>query len=908
LIGQTLAHYRITFAIGAGGMGEVYRATDTKLGREVAIKRLPEAFASDPARLARFEREARLLASLNHPSIAHLYGLETATLPDGTSVRLIAMELVEGEDLAQRLKRGPIPVDEALAIAKQIAEGLEEAHEKGIVHRDLKPANVKVTPDGKVKVLDFGLAKAWEGPGAASSDLSQSPTLAQAGTAAGLILGTAAYMAPEQARGKAIDKRADVWAFGVVLFEMLTGRRLFEGETVSDVLAAVLKTEPEWAALPAATPSRIRGLLRRCLARDPKKRLRDVGEARLVVEEVLAGTAGPEEASPSALVGARAWSERSWMALALLASILAIAFGTLWARSSLRGPGRTPVLRATIPLPPGLQLDGVGSPVLALSRDGRTLAFVARGETGVQGLYVRALDSAEAVLVPGSDTAEGPFFSPDGRWVAFAVGVSLTGGPPPALRKYSLETRLTQTVCPLDDYFGGVWRKDGSILFVGFLPGGLWTVPAKGGAPRPVFERFRHAGREAPMRVGWPDLLPDGRTVLLDDWEAPGESNLVTVDLSSGEMRDLGLRGWGARFLPTGHLVYAGTDGSLMAVPFDVRSLRPSGTPVALAVATAMARNNAPAFAFSDDGTLVRATGYLKGSTREPMRVVAVTAGGSRSVLSPEADLYARGFALSPDGRRIAVSTADDTIWVIDTQRGTRVKLPPAPIVDVLSLRWSPDGRSLLLAAARERGGYGILRRNADGTGSLETLLEAKGESEPVGWAPGTRALFSFVRTMGVEATFMQQDPGAQPRVVFAEAGGVVGASISPDGRYIAFDSGASGDFQVHVRPVSGEGERVTVTASGGRWPVWSRDGRTLFFRRGRQVLAVPATVTGGGIRFGQERAVLEWDVARSFDVGPDGTFYGVEPVPGGAVQTSLEVQTGWFAEVARLTASTAGR
>ncbi len=294
MIGETLSNYRVTAALGAGGMGEVYRATDTKLGRDVALKVLPAAFAADPERLSRFEREARVLASLNHPGIAHLYGFEKATLPDGTEVHFLAMELVEGEDLAERLKRGPVPVDEALAIARQVAEALEEAHEKGIVHRDLKPANVKVTPDGKVKVLDFGLAKAWsgDGPGATSSaDLSQSPTLAHTGTAAGIILGTAAYMSPEQARGKAVDKRADIWAFGVLLYEMLTGGRLFTGETVSDVLAAVLTREPEWAALPPRTPWRVRELLRRCLERTPRQRLHDVGDARLAIEDVLAGRA-----------------------------------------------------------------------------------------------------------------------------------------------------------------------------------------------------------------------------------------------------------------------------------------------------------------------------------------------------------------------------------------------------------------------------------------------------------------------------------------------------------------------------------------------------------------------------------------------------------------------------------------
>ncbi len=627
-------------------MGEVYRATDTKLGREVALKLLPEAFASNPDRLARFEREAKVLASLNHPGIAHLYGFESARLEGGPTAHFLAMELVEGEDLAERLKRGAIPVDEAVAIAKQVAEALEEAHEKGIVHRDFKPSNVKVTPEGKVKVLDFGLATAFtgEGPGAAASaDLSQSPTLARTGTAAGIILGTAAYMSPEQARGKPVDKRTDIWAFGVVLFEMLSGRRLFTGETVSDVLASVLKTEPDWRALPAATPPRIRGMLRRCLARGPKLRLRDIGDARLVLEEALAGAPGEESAPPGSTRPSR---ERTWKALAAASTLLAVAFGALWAGSSRRTSSPTPALRASIPLPEGLHLDGFGPPVLALSRDGRTLAFVARGATGAPRLYVRPLDAAQAVLVPGSDTAEGPFFSPDGRWVAFAVGTSLAGGQPPELRKYSLETQLTQTIGPLEDYFGGVWREDDSILFVGAVPGGLWTVPASGGAPRLLVERFRRGDREEAMRVAWPDLLPDGRTLLLNDANSPAESHLVTVDLASGEMKDLGLRGWGARWVSTGHVVYAGLDASLMAVPFDAKDLRPKGTPVALAPDTALARLNAPAVAFSHTGTLVRATGYLQGSRREPMHAVALTAAGARRLLSAEAALYGRGLAL----------------------------------------------------------------------------------------------------------------------------------------------------------------------------------------------------------------------------------------------------------------------
>jgi serine/threonine-protein kinase len=889
--------------LGAGGMGEVWRARDARLGRDVALKSLPEDFARDPARVGRFDREARLLASLQHPNVAALHGVEEQ---DGA--RYLVLECVEGATLGERLATGPLPIDEAIEVSRQIATGVEAAHEHGVIHRDLKPGNIKITPAGEVKVLDFGLAKAAIGD--ASADLLSSPTLAHTGTAVGVILGTAPYMSPEQARGKVVDRRSDVWSFGCVLFECLTGRVLFAGETVSDVIGRILQTEPDWTALPVATPPRVRELLRRCLARDPKKRLRDIGEARVVLEEIQAGTPEPGTAAPAAVAAAvRPGRERFWMALAALALLTAIALAVMLVRRTKAPPPEAPSLSATIPLPSGLHLDGVGSPVLAVSRDGRTLAFVARGESGPARLYVRGLDSAEVAAVPGSDTAEGPFFSPDGRWVAFAVGVSLVGGQPPELRKYSLETRLTQTICPLEDYFGGAWRKDDSILFVGAHPGGLWTVDARGGVPRLLVERFRQAGRDGVKAMAWPELLPGERTVLLDDWNARARGSIVAVELASGEMKDLGLAGWGARYLPTGHLVYGGAGATLMAVPFDLRTLGATGAPVALASDLAFARNASPALAVSGNGTLVRAAGYLAGSRREPMRLVAGTTSGVTRVLPVDADLYSGSVALSPDGRSLTLGTWDSAVWVIDVLRGTRVKLS-AMQTDLRSLRWSADGRSLLLAGALGGElGCGIFRRSVDGTDAIETVVPpVPAECEPAGWSADGRTLFYFVRAMGAGVTFMRLDPGSSPRVAFEGAAGVVGARVSPNGRFLAFESDSSGDYQVYVHALESDGARVTVTRAGGRWPVWARDGRALFFSRDRKIVSVAVETAGAAIRFGAERTVLEWNATREFDVGADGTLYGIEPVPGAAIQTSLQVQTGWFAEVERLAGAGAKR
>ncbi len=501
----------------------MYRATDTKLGREVALKVLPEAFAADPDRLARFEREAKLLASLNHPGIAHLYGFENDTLADGTTSHVLVMELVEGEDLAVRLKRGPVPVDETIAIAKQVAEALEAAHEKGIVHRDLKPANVKVTPDGKVKVLDFGLAKAWsgDGPGATSSaDLSQSPTLAHTGTAAGIILGTAAYMSPEQARGRAVDRRSDVWAFGVLVYEMLTGRRLFEGETVSDVLAAVLTREPDWQALPPGTPAGLRRVLRRCLERDPKRRLRDVADARLDLEE--APQPGPDE-RPGRERGPGARAGGRWVA-ALVAGIL---LGALAGGLAVLRLGRAPedrVVRLALPLTTGgdaiQQTSGI-----AVSPDGTRVVFRST-QGGRRGLFIRSLDALEPLPIPGSEGGYGPCFSPDGQSVAFfsifggtrqtgLVRARIAGGTPTLVVELpsSAVAGLTFT-CD--------WSEAGHILLAG---------------PSPVVQRVSAAGGEpAPVTALDPAR---GETSHVQPHRLPGSQGLLCVAVSAGGRPDV---------------------------------------------------------------------------------------------------------------------------------------------------------------------------------------------------------------------------------------------------------------------------------------------------------------------------------------------------------------------------------
>ena len=512
--GTRLGPYEILSPLGAGGMGEVYRARDPKLQRDVAIKILPEAVSRDPERLARFQREAQLLAALNHPHIGAIYGLE-----ESGGVEALVLELVEGETLAEKLAGGAMPIDEAVAAARQIGDALEAAHEKGIVHRDLKPANVKITPTGSVKVLDFGLAKALSVDGSAP-DVTRSPTITAAATQAGVVIGTAAYMSPEQARGRPVDKRSDIWSFGVVLYEMLTGRRCFEGETVSDVLASVLRQEIDWSALPPDTPAGVRALLARCLERDPKKRLRDVGDAWIAPEPA----ARPPEAPP-----ARPSRTLAWAAAVVLA--LAAGFGAArW--SSRPAPRDAPrAVHSILPLPAGVQLFGWASPVIGISRDGGTIAFVGVKEGERPGLWVQQLDGSDAVAVPDSGSAEGPFFSPDGQWIGFATDVSsLTmSGKSGALHKHSLATHLTQPLGPIPDFFGASWADDGSIIVAISTTEGLWRFPADGGQPDTSAESVLSNGRSVRRSLRWPQWIGPKQVLLTEGNENPwGEPRCST--------------------------------------------------------------------------------------------------------------------------------------------------------------------------------------------------------------------------------------------------------------------------------------------------------------------------------------------------------------------------------------------
>jgi len=856
-------------------MGEVYRARDSKLGRDVALKILPDRFARDPDRMSRFQREAKVLASLNHPNIAAIHGLE-----DSGSTHALVMELVEGRTLADRIRQGPIPVDEAVRIARQIADALEYAHEHGIVHRDLKPANVKVTADDTVKVLDFGLAKALEGD-IASIDISTSPTISRMATQQGILLGTAAYMSPEQAKGKAVDRRADIWAFGCVLYEMLTGMMAFRGETVTDTLAAVIKEEPDWSKLPASTPMRVRVLLQRCLQKDSKLRLRDIGDARISLDEVISGP--PEDAASLAAAGRPAkqpW--RTWL-LSALAGISLLAAALLAFLYFHQKPPAAQAMRFEIPLPERLN-PNVG---LSLSPDGRKLAFIGTSADGQSRLWVRSIDALDSQPLEGTAGAAGlPFWSPDSRFVAFQLGSSLkkiesAGSPPVAL-------------CDSGGTLGGTWTNDDKIIFG--TPVGLMQVSALGGAASPIttggaavapsvlpdghhFVYFREAGPEGTgIYVGSADTQREQQSSrrLLADVSAAVYTH--SSDTAIGYL--LFVRGATA----------LGSAGTLMAQPFDTRRLEMTGEAVPIAEQVSNVT-----FSTSATGALV----YLAGNQGSATAGTRGNVQGQLTWFDREGKLLGaagdpaifRTLVLSPDGKRVAFeradpqNTANRNIWLYDFARGVTTRFTFDSGWDSYAV-WSPDGSRIAFGSYRGEF-FDLYEKTSNLAGDDELLLKSGTHKTPTSWSPDGRFLLFFnpvppshIWVLPLGGAAADRKPIRIDTSEFNEAM----ARFSPDGRWIAYSSDESGKDQIYVRPFdaasigssSSGGAPLTgkwmVSKDGGNAPLWRHDGKELFYMGAGGNLTAVDVSTSGVFQAGVPKTLFKVPAGVVFfDVSPDG-------------------------------------
>ena len=890
--GTRLGPYEVTALLGEGGMGKVWRAHHTGLKRDDALKVLPDAFASDPDRLARFQREAQVLASLNHPNIAHVHGLERA---DG--VQALVMELVEGPTLADRIAQGPIPVDEALPIAKQIAEAMEAAHEQGIIHRDLKPANIKVRPDGTVKVLDFGLAKALEPTGAMSPNVSQSPTIMSPAmmTGVGMLLGTAAYMSPEQARRKAVDKRSDIWAFGCVFYEMLTGKRAFGGEDVTETLASVVKTEPAWDGLPDHLPPVIRVFLRRCLQKNPKQRLQDIGDMRLAMEGAFETAAQPAQ-SPA--VAQPAW--RRPLVVAAVTAVVAVV-GSAFAAWSLWPAIEPPAInRFEYVLPTDQAFRRLGRPVLALSPDGRQFVY----NTG-KGLHLRTMGELQARLIPGTEEdLNSPFFSPDGQSVAYFAFAGTQ------LKRIPISGGASVKIADATNLYGASWGTDGTILFG--QPEGIMRVSANGGTPELVIP-----AREG-EQVDSPQLLPDGESVLFSVTTAGNstrrwdDAQIVVQSLSTGARTVVVQSGSDARYLPTGHLIYA-REESLFAVAFDAatRAIVGSAVPVMQGVARAPdpAGTTATAnYGVSNNGTLVYVAGGLGART-----LVWLDREGRETPLAAPARRYAQA-QLSPDGSRVAVVIEGD-IWVWDNGRGTLTRLT-FDASEEWSPLWTPDGSRIVFATVDK----GIFWKASDGTGESQPLLETKGLAMPSTWAPDGTLLYYLME--GIGRLSMTGAPKGETLLdtKFWE----IRPAVSPDGRWLAYESDESGQFEIYVRPFPNvsSGRWLMSTFGGGVEPHWAPDGRALFYRTsanaGDNQRLMSVTVESKGTAFVAHTPESLFSLAsirlggyvRNYDVAPDGerflftkNFVNVEASreTERSVSSRIIVVENWFEELKRL-------
>ena len=891
-IGRRFGSYEVVMPLGAGGMGEVYRARDSRLGRDVAIKVLPASFVADRERLARFEREARVLAALNDPHIASIYGVEDA---DGATV--LVLELVEGQTLAERIARGPMPIAEALPVAKQIAEALEIAHEQGIVHRDLKPANIKITPTGTVKVLDFGLAKSG---GSSAPERSRSPTITVDGTRGGVLLGTAAYMSPEQARGQSVDKRADVWAFGCVLFEMLTGRIAFPGATVSDHIAAVLERDPDWTLLPESTPPAIRRLLRRCLEKDSGRRLHDIADARIEIDDAIASQDHNAAAAPEDGRGPGHAKRRWTWALACGVSIV-LAVLTTWAIAARRSQAEPPTIRSVVTLPTAVVIPEAIASMIALSPDGRLLAFAALAN-GHSQIFIRPMDALTATPLAGTEgpstgpeVASAPAFSPDGQWLAFAAGG--------ALKKIAISGGAPQQVAAAPGLKSILWTNDGRIIFnsLGELVGavnaepGLISVSANGDSPE-VLTRLDAGSRDKTHRAA--ELLPGGKVLLMEvgttDMSSFDESRIEAVTLATGRRRVLVRGGMQPRYASTGHLIYARA-GSLLSVPFDVDRLEVLGTPSVVTedVYTDSVWGYAN-FAVSRNGSLAYASGGVNAHASSLVWV-------DRKGRTENAAAVRQNFSqlrISPDGQRIAVciDTGNTAIWVYDLRRTTRSILTHGwnnhtPI-------WSADGSRVTFTSDRPRkaGELNIYSQSADGTGD-PTPLPGEGGGYADDWSTGDRHL--LFRSADTNHLLIWSAADRRVRALEQTTASGSDARFSPDGRWIAYQSDQTGKNEVYVQQFPGPSASWPVSLSGGEYPMWSHDGRQLFFRDGARVMAADV-MHSAQFSTGRPKLLFEMpDVLAdhgSYDVARDGRFLMIRHEP--RVATQINFVQNWFAEL----------
>ncbi|MEO8502503.1 MAG: protein kinase [Acidobacteriota bacterium] len=921
MIGSRLGPYEITAKLGEGGMGEVYRATDTKLDRQVAIKVLPAAFTADPERLARFEREAKILAQLHHPNIASIFGLEEGDRTAG-GVRALVMELVEGEDLSNRIARGTVPIDEALPIARQIAEALEFAHEQGIVHRDLKPANVKLRPDGTVKVLDFGLAKAMDPaatptaavPFANSPTLMNSPTLADTrGTQLGMILGTAAYMSPEQAKGAVVDKRVDIWSFGVLLFEMLTGKPLFAGDSVPEMLAGVLRNDIDFAALPSETPLEVRRLLRRCLERNPKARLRDVGEARVALDPVisvaLAETVG-ERAPACEPARPVPFSRRAlpWVLVALLA----IALGWVWWRGTRPGrataPERTAVLALHLPAELSIPLDDRGvygqTGVLAVSSKGDRVAFL-EGVIGKGAIYVRDLDHAEYRKLEGTEGASSPFFSPDGQWIGYFA--------PGKLRKISVDGGRPIDLAPAALDRGGVWCPDGSIVFSPGATDRLYRL-APGAAAATALTALDETHAERTHR--WPAVLPGGREVAFTVGVAgkPGDyedSDIDAVDLASGKRRQLFRGASMVRFTSSG-LALLGREGQVLATPLaGAHGQNIGDARVVLRNVAGVPASGVVHFGVGEDGTLIYAERDPQASELEVVWISAT--GEARTIALPHGEY--RQFQFSPDGKRVATAVGPGggrggDIWILELASGALSKLTFDG--HSWSPAWSRDGKSVIYTTSLASGAEEFRIRPADGSEDARAVKrfptsQARGRA-PVAWMPDGSLLFWEDGGANSGGNLLYLPPGGGDALPFASTPAVeIQPAVSPDGRYVAYDYDDSGQPSVYVQPFPPTGAKWLV-AEGASVALWSQDGRRLYFARGREINEVPVSVTGAFAAGAPVKqfdfpvgAILTSDTATAYAVAPDGRFLAARSTSREPMGGHLVVILHWFDALQRL-------